>query len=104
MFLHPTAAISLLRTASPEGFNISSLRSILIGGATISEPHIRKLRDQLPGKFVFQGYGQSEVGGLLTLFKIHYVKENMRLFNKPHSVGKPLKGLKYKVTNWRWLI
>lgn len=69
----------------------------MVGGGSISEPHLRELRDLLPGTFVFQCYGQTEVAGQLTLFKTKDVRESLLLYYKPNSAGTPVPGMTYRV-------
>lgn len=97
VFLSPIQAINFLKYDRPDGIDTSSLWSLLVGGGAISEPHLKELRDLLPGTFVFQCYGQTEVSGPLNLFKTNDVKESLLLYHKPNSAGTPVPGLSYKV-------
>lgn len=87
----------MIKVGRPEKLDTTSLWTVLTGGATLSEFYLKKLRDLLPGTFIFQGYGQTEAGGILTLFKTRDAKERMLLYNKPNSVGTPFSGISYKV-------
>lgn len=87
----------MLRSGRPEAVDTTSLRTYTIAGGPISESHLIEMRELLPGTFVSQGYGQSEVAGTLSFFKTKYVKETLMLHHKPTSVGTPLPGINYKV-------
>ncbi|VEN41287.1 unnamed protein product [Callosobruchus maculatus] len=56
------------------------------------------MRDLLPGTFVFQLYGQSEVAGALTMFNTRSVKDLLLLDKNPSSVGKVIPGIRCKST------
>lgn len=87
----------MLRAGRPDGIDTTSLWALMNGGGSVSELHLKEIRDLLPGTFVFQAYGQSEVAGILTLFKTNEVKESVMLYYKPNSAGTPVPGLTYKV-------
>lgn len=59
-------------------YNLSSLISINNGGAFLSEDNKNKILQLLPGRFVMDVYGGSEIGGVLT--KIH-TNDNKSNFN-----------------------
>ncbi|CAG9855968.1 unnamed protein product [Phyllotreta striolata] len=97
LFLAPSMAISMIKAGRPDNINTTSLWCFLIGGASIQQKYLLDLRENLPGTFVFQGYGQTEVAGILSFFNTSKVKETLFLHYKPKSVGLIVPGTKYRV-------
>ncbi|KAJ8939529.1 hypothetical protein NQ314_011096 [Rhamnusium bicolor] len=95
----PNQIIDMIRVGRPDGLDTTSLAACIIGGAALPERLMRVLRDLLPGTFVFMGYGQTEVTGIMTLFSIKQVKHTLSLHYKPESVGIPLAGYCCKVVD-----
>lgn len=87
----------MLRVGRPDGLDTTSLWSVMVVGGPLSESYILELRDLLPGAFTLLVYGQSEIGGVLTVFKTNKVKESLMLHYKPNSVGTPMYGFDFKV-------
>lgn len=98
IFVAPSMAIEVIKVGRPDGVDTTSLWAFLTGGCSISKKNIEELRDVLPGTFVLQVYGQSEVAGVLTQFRVNDVKETLLLHRKPTSVGKIVPGLTCKVS------
>ncbi|CAH1285914.1 unnamed protein product, partial [Diabrotica balteata] len=99
LFGAPSLAAALLKVGRPEGLDTSNLWSFIIGGGYIPKPLLLELRDLLPGTFVYNAYGQTEVSGVLTTFKTANVKDTLYLHSKPTSVGLIIPGLKAKVVD-----
>lgn len=86
------------KAGRPVHSNTTSLRTLTIGGNSISEQHLKELRELLPGTLVYQSYGLSETGGAVTLFKPNVLKDNLLICRKPNSVGPLAPGLRCKVS------
>nr|XP_023026911.1 luciferin 4-monooxygenase-like [Leptinotarsa decemlineata] len=99
LFLSPSQAVDMVKAGRPDHLDTTSLWTCFTGGAALSEKYIETLRDLLPGCFVFQVYGQSEVAGILTQFKTNQVRDCLYLHQKPRSVGVAVAGFKYKIVD-----
>ncbi|CAH1119888.1 unnamed protein product [Phaedon cochleariae] len=99
LFLIPSQAADMVNLGRPDGLDTTSLWSCMTGGAAISEKCLADFRDLLPGTFVYQVYGQSEVAGIISLFNTYEVKESLYLHYKPRSVGLVAPGLRCKVVD-----
>lgn len=93
----PNQGIDILKVGRPDNIDTSQLNILVIGGATISQHFLKELREVLPGTFVCQGYGQTEVAGVLTCFRSNSVQDTLGLHYKPDSCGRPVPGVAYKV-------
>ncbi|KAK5637853.1 hypothetical protein RI129_000151 [Pyrocoelia pectoralis] len=63
-------AIKLLSVKKPEGLNTSSLSTLVLTGGIISNDQLLKVKDLFPGTLICNVYGQSEVAGYLTQFRL----------------------------------
>ncbi|XP_074034975.1 luciferin 4-monooxygenase [Leptinotarsa decemlineata] len=99
LFLSPSQAVDMVKAGRPDHLDTTSLWTCFTGGAALSEKYVETLRDLLPGCFVFQVYGQSEVAGILTQFKTNQVRDCLYLHQKPRSVGVAVAGFKYKIVD-----
>ncbi|CAH1973805.1 unnamed protein product [Acanthoscelides obtectus] len=99
MFIPPSQMAELIACGRPENLDTSKLHCCISGGASVSEKQMREIRDLLPGTFVFQMYGQSEIAGIITIFNSNDVKDVLLLDKKPKSVGKVVAGICCKVVN-----
>ncbi|XP_044744932.1 malformin synthetase mlfA-like [Coccinella septempunctata] len=98
-FLSPFQCLDLSKSTRPEGVDTSSLHVLATGGGPISENLVHSLRDILPGTFVLQLYGQTEVCGASTMFQTRRIDDQLLLHYKPKSVGRPMPGFWLKVVN-----
>ncbi|EEZ99576.2 uncharacterized protein LOC655644 [Tribolium castaneum] len=98
-FLAPSQASEMLKVGRPDNVDTSSLLCVLTGGGVFSEKQLLALRDLLPGTYISQGYGQTEVAGVLTCFNMNDVKDTLRLHYKPSSCGRPIHGIWYKIVD-----
>lgn len=89
----------MLKVGRPDNVDTSSLLCVLTGGGVFSEKQLLALRDLLPGTYISQGYGQTEVAGVLTCFRMNEVKDALRLHYKPASCGRPIHGIWYKIVH-----
>lgn len=89
--------LSMVESGRPKSVRATSLSVIITGGAMVTTNLLQKLRKLLPGKYIFQAYGQTEVIGYITLFKVRDEKEVQMLNEKSQSVGTPVPGFTYKV-------
>uniref|UniRef100_A0A6P7GFQ1 4-coumarate--CoA ligase-like 7 n=1 Tax=Diabrotica virgifera virgifera TaxID=50390 RepID=A0A6P7GFQ1_DIAVI len=99
IFVAPILAAALLKVGRPDGLDTSSLWNFVISGDYFPKSLLLELRNLLPGTFVFNAYGQTEVSGILTVFKSSSDKEALYLHSKPTSVGLIIAGIKAKVVD-----
>ncbi|KAG5877740.1 hypothetical protein JTB14_005975 [Gonioctena quinquepunctata] len=99
LFVSPPYAIDMVKVGRPKGLDITSLQLFLTGGAPMPENITLKLRNLLPETIVLQAYGQTEVAGPLTLFKVNDLKESLYSQYKPKSVGVAVGGIKFKIVH-----
>nr|CAH7742818.1 unnamed protein product [Callosobruchus chinensis] len=99
MFVPPSQMAELIACGRPENLDTSRLHTCVSGGAATSETLMKEIRDLLPGTFVFQMYGQSELAGAITMFNASSVKDVLLLDKKPSSVGKVIPGICCKVVD-----
>ncbi|RZB38699.1 4-coumarate--CoA ligase 1-like, partial [Asbolus verrucosus] len=99
LFLAPNQASEMCKAGRPEDIDTSSLLTMLTGGGIFTEKLLLILRDLLPGTYISQAYGQTEVAGVLTCFKLNDVKDSLLLHYKPSSCGRPIKGISYKIVD-----
>ncbi|KAL3275082.1 hypothetical protein HHI36_019854 [Cryptolaemus montrouzieri] len=97
IFLSPFQCLDLNRSSKPEDVNTSSLYVLGCGGGPLSEKLNSSLRDLLPGTFILQIYGQTEVAGASTMFQMRKVDEQLLSYYRPNSVGRPVPGFWFKV-------
>lgn len=89
----------MYKAGRPEGIDTTSLTDMIIGGGSLNADYINKLKDLLPGTNISLGYGQTEVTGLLTIFRPKVRKHVLMLNEKIGSSGQIYPGIKYKVNN-----
>ena len=83
----PPILLKILIQMIKEGHEVKTLRFIAVGGAPIGKELLQQSKElKIP---VFQGYGLSEAGSVVTL--------NTKSQNKIGSVGKPLPHIKIKI-------
>lgn len=75
-------------------YNISSLKSILLGGGPLSAEQMVKARECLPHCSIFLGYGMTEVASCV----VGYLPQDRKDFLQyPSSCGRPMRGMQLKV-------
>lgn len=97
MFLAPIQALEMCKCGRPEGIDTSSLLEVVTGGSALTKTQMAVFRDLLPGTHVNQAYGQTEVAGIITTFKTHNRKDVVLSYLRPHSCGRPVRSMFYKV-------
>ncbi|XP_045464647.1 4-coumarate--CoA ligase 1-like [Harmonia axyridis] len=98
-FLSPFQCLDFSKSSRPESVDTSSLHALATGGGPISEKLVHSLRDVLPGTFIMQLYGQTEVCGASTMFQTRRIDDQLLLHYKPGSVGRPMPGFWMKIVN-----
>src|SRR5260370_17085016 len=88
--LVPTMLNMLMNHPNFGSYDLSSLSPILYGASPFPRPLPRQAMDKLPCEFV-QGYGMTEVGGILTLLGCadHRFENTDRQFAPVKSASKP---------------
>ncbi|XP_045473075.1 luciferin 4-monooxygenase-like isoform X2 [Harmonia axyridis] len=95
-FLGPFECIMVMRTPKPPDVDTSTLKLLGTGGAALREIVFIALRQIFPNCLVFQGYGQTEVGGLLVKWATKDPEDLALLHVKPSSCGRTYGGFWYK--------
>jgi fatty-acyl-CoA synthase len=102
MGLVPTMANALIQCASREGFDLSSMREINLGGAASSPELIAGLERAFPGCVVQAGYGLTESSPVATSARtkstVTYADEDDRLRHLAMA-GWPLPGCEIRVVD-----
>ncbi|KAH1010818.1 hypothetical protein HUJ05_005061 [Dendroctonus ponderosae] len=99
VFLPPFYAHCMISAGRPDGIDTSALYSLATGGGHLSTEKIRELRELLPGTFVSQMYGCSELCGVAVMFNLASTKDTLLMHSNPSSSGRPTPGCQYKVVN-----
>ncbi|KAL1517919.1 hypothetical protein ABEB36_001619 [Hypothenemus hampei] len=99
VFLAAIQGYGMICSTRPEGLDTSCFRTVTTGGSPFPQEQLFTLRNMLPGTFVFQCYGCTEVAGPLTLFNLNRVNDRILLNQQPNSCGRPVPGFTYKVVN-----
>ncbi|KAL1517921.1 hypothetical protein ABEB36_001620 [Hypothenemus hampei] len=99
LFLAPIQAHDMLHFGRSEGLDTCALQVMITGGGHCSNDQLFTLRDMLPGTFVFQCYGCTEVAGAISMYNLNKVNDRLLLYHRPSSCGRPLPGFTYKVVN-----
>lgn len=97
VFLAPVHALSMVKAGRPEGLDTTGLVEVITGGSAMSRKQFLEFRDMLPGTHLSQGYGQTEVAGVITKFSFSRAKDVILEYKNPESCGRPLAGIWYKV-------
>ncbi|KAI8318143.1 acetyl-CoA synthetase-like protein [Martensiomyces pterosporus] len=85
----PSIVCDLSKDPRVDQYDLSSMRAILSGGATLSPALVEATESRLPGTRVIQGYGMTEVSCSITM--------PATLHNNPESVGILLPNCESKV-------
>lgn len=98
-YLPPHMVYELLQTKKPQNADTSTLKILISGGATISGDKLVQLREFFPNCVVYQGYGQTELSGIVTIFDLR-TKDGLEFsLKKPNSCGMAFPGNQYKVVD-----
>lgn len=89
LYIVPTIAVLLARSPLVDQYDLSSLRSIVSGGAAL-DPRIAQLVRERIGCDIAQGYGMTES-------MVSFMQEAKPV--KPASVGRPVPGVEAKVVD-----
>ncbi|KAB0792095.1 hypothetical protein PPYR_14056 [Photinus pyralis] len=92
-------AIRLLSVDRPEGLDTTSLDVLVLTGGTISNEQLARVNGLFPGTKISNVYGQSEVAGYLTQFRLANLDDVERCGKKFASVGTGLPGCSYKIVD-----
>lgn len=84
LFAPPTVLIKMLRDASFDNYDLSSLSHILYGASIMPAATVAELRERLPQAGLYNIYGQTEIGPIATMLFPHEHAE------RPTSAGRPL--------------
>jgi long-chain acyl-CoA synthetase len=87
----PTMFMALLQTDTT-GRDLSSLRSVVSGGASIPGEVVRAFEDKFKGVLILEGYGLSETASTSTF---NFSAEERKVL----SVGKPIWGVELKLVD-----
>ncbi|XP_030753772.1 4-coumarate--CoA ligase 1-like [Sitophilus oryzae] len=98
-FLAPIQGYQMIAAGRPDDIDTSSLTGLVTGGALFFSNKLSELRDLLPGAFVFQAFGMTEVSGLSTIFNLNKTKDRLLLHYRPASCGRPVPGFNYKIVD-----
>lgn len=99
LFLPPHRLYDMIRLRPNEPVDISSLRCVRLAGSSISKERILKVRRDLQNVVVKQGCGQTEISGTYADLYLKNPKDFRFIIEKPDSIGRPVKGITYKVTD-----
>ncbi|XP_022910019.2 luciferin 4-monooxygenase-like [Onthophagus taurus] len=97
MFVAPSQAMAMMKHGKPEGLNTATLYDLMVGGGPMSSENMMAFKDLFPGTNVGLVYGQTEVAGLITIFKPAVRKDIILMHSKPSSSGRPSFGMWFKV-------
>lgn len=97
MFLAPIQVLEMCKCGRPDGLDTSCLLEIATGGTALTKAQMAVFRDLLPGTHINQAYGQTEVAGIITMFKTKSRKDIVLSYLRPHSCGRPMPSMSYRV-------
>ncbi|KAK9878018.1 hypothetical protein WA026_020646 [Henosepilachna vigintioctopunctata] len=96
ILLSPYQCLTLSKSSKPEGLDTSSLHCLITVGGSMPKSLVNDLRDALPGTYISQIYGQTELCGAITRFETRKVDDRLLLHYKHNSVGRAMPGFWYK--------
>ncbi|KAI4471465.1 long-chain-fatty-acid--coa ligase [Holotrichia oblita] len=99
LLMSSTQATLLIKSNKPPHLKFESLKHVTIGGAPVSLNLFNGLEKTFPRAKVIQGYGWTEVGGIITISSPNSSQDLMLLENKPLSCGRPIPGIWYKLVD-----
>ncbi len=97
--LVPTMILALLGHPDVDSFDLSSLTTILYGGAPISEALLARAMKALPHCDFIQVYGMTELSPLATLLTANDHRQSQHISSKLRSVGRPASILELKIVD-----
>lgn len=65
---------------------LKGLKQLLVGGETLSVPHIRKALQNLPDVEIINGYGPTESTTFITSYSVHYLARHVNTI----PIGRPI--------------
>lgn len=86
---------TLLAHPKITSYNLSSLRILAVGGSSVSKNQCLKASKILPNCIIMNGYGMTEIQGLITMFD--FDKDIQFFRTKIGSTGKLHPGFTCKV-------
>ncbi|MGO1950835.1 MAG: AMP-binding protein, partial [Mycobacteriaceae bacterium] len=89
-FIAPPVAVALAKHPAVDDFDLSSLRAVLSGAASMDEELAKSVADRL-GVAVYQGYGLTESSPVTHL--------NVRGALSPGSIGLPVANTEHKIVD-----
>ncbi|GJQ77864.1 hypothetical protein Trydic_g16117 [Trypoxylus dichotomus] len=94
-----TQATLLMKSNKLPHLRFEHLKQIAVGAAPVSLELFRSLEKAFPNVTIIQGYGWTEIGGMVTLSNVKSATETLLFKNKPRSCGRPLPGIWCKVVD-----
>ncbi|KAF2884761.1 hypothetical protein ILUMI_21415, partial [Ignelater luminosus] len=83
----------------PSNVDISSVKQIIIGGTSLIEKQVLKMRETFSNADIYNCYGQTELALFITIFRPCNKEENALMLKKPTSCGWGIPGISYKVVD-----
>ncbi|KAJ1735144.1 hypothetical protein LPJ61_000707 [Coemansia biformis] len=90
-YVVPPIVCALSKDPRVASRNLSSMHTLLSGGAALSPTLIRTTEERLPGLRVVQGYGMTEMSPVVTMLSTRH--------NNPASIGVLIPGCQAKVVD-----
>nr|XP_022910027.1 4-coumarate--CoA ligase 1-like [Onthophagus taurus] len=97
LVLSVSCITQLLKVGVPKELDLSFIQTLRYIGSPLSKGFVEQLKKMLPNVIIVSAYGQSEVGGFLTNFD--WGKYPDYYNKKGFSVGRPMKGITYKIVD-----
>lgn len=88
----------MLKVGRPDNVDLSSLSMIACPGLAVPDSYIQELKKIFPGTLILQSFGQTEVGGAITLFTGYSSKKIALALSNTRSIGLPREGMSYRVS------
>lgn len=82
-----------------ENFDVSSLKNLLVTGGRMPQSTFLEMKKLLSGTNVLAVYGQTEAGNI-TEFNLLREEDQALARAKPHSCGRPINGIWYRVVDY----
>lgn len=98
ILMSPHQASFLIKSKRPENLDLSSLKQVTVGGAPVPLELFMEMKKAFPKAQIVQGYGWTEIGGIITFSSPKNPKDLALLKTRPRSCGRPVPGISYKVT------
>lgn len=94
----PTMIQQMVETPDVDGYNVSSLKSLLYSAAAMPPPLLKRALETF-GQIFQQMYGQTEGVGTLLPVTAHEVTDDEKIQKQLTSVGHPILGVECQVRN-----